>query len=60
VVLFRIGGVVPTNTVTGLYLQEDLDLDGTVKYTGQSNDRDIILQSTGGLVPTDTRIEQLP
>lgn len=60
VVLLRIGGVVPTNTVSGQYLQEDLDLDGIVKYTGLSNDRDIILQSTGGLVPTDTRTEQLP
>lgn len=57
-ILFRIGGVVPTNTVSG-YWPEDVTMDGVVKYTGTGNDRDQILQVIGGL-PTDTRVEQLP
>jgi hypothetical protein len=39
---------------------EDLNLDGQVKYTGQLNDRDIILQNIGGTIPTNVLIEQLP
>ena len=58
-VLQAIGGVVPTNTVSG-YRSEDVDMDGTVRYTGQNNDRDPILQTIGGVVPTNTRNEQLP
>ncbi|MBK7619934.1 MAG: hypothetical protein IPJ10_16295 [Flavobacteriales bacterium] len=54
-----IGGVVPTHTVSA-YAQEDVNLDGEVKYTGARNDRDIILQNIGGVVPTNTRTEQLP
>ena len=54
-----IGGVVPTNVVTGYY-REDCDLDGAVKYAGFQNDRDPILNNIGGLVPTALRIEQLP
>jgi len=30
-----------------------------VKYTGQSNDRDLILQAVGGTIPTNTR-SQMP
>lgn len=58
-ILQAIGGVVPTNTVSG-YRAEDLDLNGTVRYTGQDNDRDLILQTIGGIVPTNSRMEQLP
>ena len=58
-ILVRIGGTVPTNTVTGYYA-EDANLDGVVKYTGASNDRDPILVNIGGTVPTNTISEQLP
>jgi len=58
-ILFLIGGVVPTNTVSG-YLNEDINLDGIVKYTGQNNDRDIILTNIGGVVLTNTIIGQIP
>ena len=58
-ILGAIGGVVPTNTITG-YLASDVNMDGTVKYTGLNNDRDPILQNIGGVVPTNTRVEQIP
>jgi hypothetical protein len=58
-VLGAIGGVVPTNTITG-YRVEDLNLDGTVKYSGVTNDRDPILQNIGGVVPTNVRSGTLP
>lgn len=58
-ILQVIGGITPTNTVTG-YHAEDVNLDGTVKYTGQDNDRDLILQTIGGTVPTNVRQAQLP
>ena len=58
-ILTRIGGVIPTNTVSG-YWREDVNMDGVVKYTGAVNDRDIILQSIGGTVPTNTRVAGLP
>lgn len=58
-VLTRIGGNIPTATVTGYHL-EDVNLDAVVKYTGSANDRDPILLTIGGVVPTNTRIEQLP
>lgn len=59
VVLQAVGGVNPTNTVTG-YFGADINLDGVVSYTGANNDRDIILQTIGGVVPTATRVQQLP
>jgi hypothetical protein len=59
-ILGAIGGLVPTNTLTGQYRIEDVTLDGVVKYTGSANDRDRILANIGGLVPTNTRTEQLP
>jgi hypothetical protein len=34
----------------------DVTGDGIVKYTGSSNDRDPILQSIGGVVPTNTTV----
>ena len=58
-VLLRIGGVLPTNTVNG-YWSEDGNLDGTVKYTGVLNDRDPILVNIGGSVPTTVRHAQVP
>jgi hypothetical protein len=58
-ILNRIGGVIPTNSVAG-YWPEDVNMDGTVKYTGTSNDRDPILTNIGGVVPTNTRVQQLP
>ena len=35
-------------------------MDGQVKYTGANNDRDLILQNVGGVVPTNIRVEQMP
>lgn len=58
-ILLRVGGVVPTNTVSG-YWPEDHNLDGIVKYAGSANDRDLILLTIGGSIPTNTRNEQLP
>jgi len=58
-ILVSVGGLVPTNTVTG-YLVADTNLDGLVRYTGSANDRDIILFNIGGAVPTQVRDEQMP
>ena len=58
-ILQRIGGVVPTNSVTG-YWAEDVNMDGVVRYTGTGNDRDRILQSIGGTTPTATVAAPLP
>lgn len=58
-ILQAIGGVVPTNTITG-YASTDVNMDGTTKYTGSQNDRDPVLQTIGGVVPTNTRSAQLP
>ena len=58
-ILQTIGGVVPTNTVSG-YLPTDVTMDGTVKYTGSGIDRELILQNIGGTVPTNVRVEQVP
>ncbi|MBK9075859.1 MAG: delta-60 repeat domain-containing protein [Flavobacteriales bacterium] len=58
-ILTRIGGTVPTATVSGYWL-EDVNLDGVVKYAGSSNDRDRVLNSIGGSVPTAMRVATLP
>lgn len=58
-ILTRVGGTVPTNSVSG-YWHEDINMDGSVMYTGSGNDRDLILQTIGGTVPTNTRAQQLP
>ncbi len=58
-ILVRIGGVVPTNTVSGYY-SEDVNMTGVVMYTGAGNDRDPILVNIGGIVPTSTISQQLP
>ncbi|HRH68979.1 MAG TPA: M12 family metallo-peptidase [Flavobacteriales bacterium] len=59
IILTAIGGIVPTNTVSG-YRSEDCNLDGVVKYAGSSSDRDLILMTIGGIVPTNTVVEQVP
>jgi len=58
-ILNAIGGIIPTNTVSG-YRIEDVNMNGVVQYTGSENDRDPILVNIGGLVPTNVRVEQLP
>lgn len=58
-ILDRVGGVVPTATITG-YHREDVNLDGVVRYTGASNDRDPILINIGGVAPTSVTQQQLP
>jgi len=55
-----VGGTTPTNTTTGSYHGSEVNMDGQVKYTGVENDRDIILQSIGGTVPTAMKVKQLP
>ncbi len=40
--------------------RSDVNMDGRAKYTGTGNDRDVILGNIGGVVPTNTRVEQLP
>ena len=57
-ILARIGGVEPTATTTGYFL-EDVNLNGAVRYVGAGNDRDRILPNIGG-IPTNTRAQQLP
>ncbi|MBK8341258.1 MAG: hypothetical protein IPK99_15285 [Flavobacteriales bacterium] len=49
----------PTATVNG-YWPEDVNLNGQVKYAGGSNDRDPILVTIGGTIPTAVRLQQLP
>ncbi|HQZ42354.1 MAG TPA: PKD domain-containing protein, partial [Flavobacteriales bacterium] len=58
-ILTRIGGIIPTNTVLGYY-REDVNMNGNVRYTGSGNDRDLILLNIGGIVPTSVKMEQLP
>ncbi|MBK7751056.1 MAG: CRTAC1 family protein [Flavobacteriales bacterium] len=58
-ILVRIGGTVPTASVSGYY-QEDVNMNGQVKYAGSANDRDPILVNIGGSVPTASRTEQVP
>ncbi len=59
-ILTAIGGTTPTVTVTGQYRHEDVNMDGSVKYTGPANDRDRVLLTIGGATPTAVRIEQVP
>lgn len=39
---------------TGVLWAGDANGDGSIRYTGFSNDRDLILQAIGGTVPTNT------
>ena len=54
------GRSTPTNVANNVYSGADVNLDGVVKYVGPNNDRDIILQTIGGTVPTAVRSQQLP
>ena len=58
-ILARVGGSVPTNSVSGYYL-EDVNMDGVVRYVGANNDRDPILQMIGGSTPTNVVLGQVP
>jgi hypothetical protein len=58
-ILVRVGATLPTNTVTG-YFVEDVNMDGAVSYVGAGNDRDPVLVNVGGTTPNNTRVEQLP
>ena len=48
-------GTDPTATLAGLHMLWPGNVlpDGTVKYTGQNNDRDLILTAIGGITPTN-------
>lgn len=59
-ILQSIGGIIPTNSLQGVYDVRDINMDGMIRYTGTGNDRDIILQTIGGTVPTAVRVEQTP
>lgn len=39
---------------TGVLWAGDANGDGSIRYTGSLNDRDLILQAIGGSVPTNT------
>ena len=58
-ILVRVGGSTPLNTVNGYY-PEDVNMDATVKYNGASNDRAIILVNVGGSTPLNIVLQQLP
>lgn len=49
------GGAIPAQ---GLWA--GVTFNGQVKYTGSDNDRDIILQNIGGVVPPNVKVEQVP
>ena len=53
------GSTTPNNTVSG-YFAADLNLDGSTKYTGTSNDRDPVLVNVGSTTPNNVRTQQLP
>jgi hypothetical protein len=59
-ILTRIGGSVPTATVTDVYATEDVNMDNVVKYTGANNDREVILNTIGVSDPSAVRTEQIP
>jgi hypothetical protein len=40
--------------------QQDVNMNGSVSYTGPANDRDEVLDAIGGSNPNATRQEQLP
>jgi hypothetical protein len=50
------GGASATKPIAGVrtLFAGDVNGDGTVRYTGLGNDRDLILQRVGGTVPTNT------
>jgi len=42
------------------YTTRDMNMYGTVKYTGSANDRDPILVNVGSTTPNNVRVQQLP
>ena len=54
-----VGGTQPNATVPG-YHHQDLNMDGTVKFTGSGNDRDRVTLTVGGSTPNAVRTGQLP
>ena len=46
--------------MNNVYSPLDINMDGVIHYTATNNDRDIILQTIGGVVPTATRVQQWP
>ena len=40
--------------------EADANVVSSVDYVGPNNDRDIILQTIGGMVPTAVRSQQMP
>ena len=54
--LFCIGvyGVVARRNGVMVLWGGDVNFDGVLKYSGNDNDRDVILQTIGGTVPTAT------
>lgn len=63
-VIIAVGGFTPTASLLNVYRVEDTNLDGNVRYTGGSNDRDVILVNTNfgltGTSATRQRVQQLP
>ncbi len=57
-----VGGVEPVRIINGkgFLWPGDVNGDGMVRYTGANNDRDPILQTVGGVVPTNTAGGYLP
>lgn len=58
-------GTEARKNITGAFPAEvlwagDVTFDGVVKYTGAGNDRDAVLQSLGGISPTQTAAGYLP
>jgi len=58
--------MLPVLTTTDLtrthkgYTVHDINMDGTVKYVGKTNDRAIILRNVGGTIPENIILEQTP
>ncbi|MCB0764069.1 MAG: hypothetical protein KDB84_05145, partial [Flavobacteriales bacterium] len=50
-----LSGTEPARVIAGAHAlwAGDVTFDGTIKYTGEDNDRDLILQAIGGVVPTN-------
>mgnify|MGYP003383128555 CR=1 FL=1 len=55
----KVGSTTPNNTVS-LYSTREVNLDGSVKYTGSGNDRDPILVNVGSTTPNNVWTQQLP
>lgn len=56
----REDGAAPDNILTGQYSQLDANMDGTVRYTGSSYDRDPILVKVRSTTTNNSRVEFVP